>query len=68
MNLTDLRLLYTRSKHNYQNTLKKEKRAKKKEKKRLTVVHKTQSIAKISNISIYIHLHATEKCTSRRVL
>ena len=27
-----------------------------------------QSIANISNISIYVHLHATEKCTSWRVL
>ena len=37
-------------------------------KKRLTVLHKTQSISNISNISIYVHLHATEKCSSRRVL
>ena len=70
MNHAFSHLLYTRSKHNYQNTLKKktEKKKKKKvEKKWLTVVHKTHSIAKISNISIYVHLHATEKCTSRRV-
>ena len=49
--------------NNYQNTFKK-----KKKKKRLLVLHKMQSIANTSNISIYIHLHATEQCTSRRVL
>ena len=41
---------------------------KKQTKKRLTVLHKTQSIANISNISIYVHLHATEKFTSKRVI
>ena len=34
---------------------------------RLTVLHKMQSIANTSNISIYIHLHATAKFTSMRV-
>ena len=54
-------------KHTKKEEREREREKKKKEKKRLTVVHKTQSIAKVSNISIYVQLHATEKCTSRTV-
>ena len=53
---------YSTQKHNYQNTLKINMYV-----YRLTVLNKMQSTANTSNISIYVHLHATEKFTSRKV-